>query len=92
MADGLRTNLCPLTFDHLDRLLDDVLTVAEDSILSAVELLATKSHLVVEPSGAVGIAAYLGNLDRFNDVTTVAVLSGGNIDPHFFRTLNFNTP
>lgn len=79
IADGLRSQPSELTFAHLQHVLDDVLTVSEQQIRSAVAELATKARLVVEPSGAVGLAAY-----RHHDTPagpTVIVVSGGNIEP-----------
>ena len=91
IADGTRTTaLGRRTFAHLDALLDDVVTVSEDEIAAAVRLAAEESRLVVEPSGALSIAAL-----AFRSVATgltpaagpvVAVVSGGNIDPDRYRT------
>ncbi len=58
LADGLRSQPSELTFAHLQRVLDDVLTVTEEQILDAVAELARRAHLVAEPSGAVALAAY----------------------------------
>jgi len=79
IADGLRSQPSALTFAHLQTVLDDVITVSESEIRSAVSELALKAHLVSEPSGAVGLAAY--RQDRTPPGRTVMVLSGGNIDP-----------
>ena len=59
------------------RLVDDIVTVPEEAIAAATEALADRAHLVVEPTGALAVAAVLcGRLDV--DATTVLVLSGGN--------------
>jgi threo-3-hydroxy-L-aspartate ammonia-lyase len=59
-----------------------VVTVSEDQIRQAIRVLATRSHQVAEPSGAVTTAAYLhAGLPKGR---TVAVVSGGNIDPALF--------
>jgi threonine dehydratase len=86
IADGTRTQaLGSRTFAHLRAYLDSVVTVSEVEIAAAVRLAAERSRLVVEPSGALGIAAMafrareLG-LDR-PDGAVVAVVSGGNVDP-----------
>ena len=79
IADGLRSTPSELTFAHIQKFVDDVVTVSEDEIRDAMAVLATRSHLVAEPSGAVATAAYL-----HADVPagrTVAVVSGGNVDP-----------
>ncbi|MGW4206674.1 threonine ammonia-lyase [Lentzea sp. NPDC004789] len=80
VADGLRTNLSPLTFAHLREHLDGIVTVSEDEILSTVRMLATQAHLIVEPSGAVAAAAYLHHRSSLPGGRCAAVLSGGNID------------
>ncbi len=87
MADGLRTNsLGPLPFEHLRRLLDGIVTVAEDQIAEAMWQLAFRARLVIEPSGAVGMAAHLFDAaPRVDgDDARVIVLSGGNVDPDRF--------
>jgi threonine dehydratase len=80
-ADGLRTNLSALTFAHLRDRLDDIVTVTEDEIMAALGRLVLGGRLVVEPSGAVATAAYLFHRDELPAGRTVAVVSGGNVDP-----------
>ncbi|MGH8881322.1 MAG: threonine ammonia-lyase [Stackebrandtia sp.] len=84
IADGLRTNLSALTFAHLSARLDDIVTVPDADIIAAVRTLARHAHLVVEPSGAATVAAYLYHPDRLPSGRTVAVLSGGNVDDKVF--------
>ncbi|OBI80074.1 threonine/serine dehydratase [Mycobacterium sp. E740] len=79
IADGLRSQPSELTFSHLQRVVDEMVTVTEDEIRSAVRELVYRARLVSEPSGAVALAAYRkmsGLADR-----TAVVLSGGNIEP-----------
>ncbi|MFI9010339.1 threonine/serine dehydratase [Actinosynnema sp. NPDC053489] len=80
IADGLRAEPSELTFAHLRAHVDDVVTVTEEQIGEAVGLLARRARLVVEPSGAVTVAAHLARPAE----RTVAVLSGGNVDPEVF--------
>ncbi len=82
-ADGLRTqSVGAIPFEHIRRYVDDVLTVSEDEIRHAVRRLALGSHIVAEPSGAVTTAAFMFRAEQLGDRgKTVAVLSGGNIDP-----------
>jgi threonine dehydratase len=85
IADGLRSQPSELTFAHLQKVLDGLITVSEEEIRSAVRELAFKAHLVSEPSGAVTLAAYRqGSIPPGN---TVVVLSGGNVDPEMFREI-----
>jgi threonine dehydratase len=80
-ADGLRAEPSEFTFAHLRSTLDGVLTVTEEEIRSTVGVLARRAKLVAEPSGAVAPAAYLHRADQLPSGPTVAVVSGGNIDP-----------
>lgn len=81
IADGVRTEPSELTFAHLRKVLDDIITVGEDDIRRAIATLATRARLVAEPAGAVATAAYLARADALPRGRTVAVLTGGNIDP-----------
>ena len=86
IADGTRTQALGVrTFAHLRALLDSVVTVSEAEIAAAVRLAAERSRLVVEPSGALAIAAiafHAGELGLDGlDGPIVAVVSGGNVDP-----------
>ncbi|MBZ4485831.1 threonine ammonia-lyase [Microbacterium sp. cx-55] len=81
IADGIavaRPGDAPFAILH--ELLDDVVTVTDDDIARAILMLLERAKLVVEPAGAVGVAAILtGRIQAAGP--TVAVLSGGNIDP-----------
>ena len=83
IADGLRTtSVGVLPFEHIRRYVDDVVTVSEAEIAEAVRVLGRKSRLIAEPSGAVTTAAYLFHADSLPTASrTVAVVSGGNVDP-----------
>jgi threonine dehydratase len=81
MADGVRTAPSDLTFAHMIARLDGIVTVSEAEIGRAVGRLAREAKLVVETSGALSVAAYLSRRDQLPEGPTVAVLTGGNIDP-----------
>ncbi|HJE57566.1 MAG TPA: pyridoxal-phosphate dependent enzyme [Nocardiopsis listeri] len=90
MADGVRVCLSESTFAHLSARLDEIVTVTEEEIAHAVGALAHGSRLVAEPSGALAAAALLsGRIDTVpgRPEATVAVVSGGNIDPALFTSL-----
>ena len=92
IADGTRTQaLGARTFAHLRVHLERVVTVREDEIAAAVRLAAERSRLVVEPSGALGIAALTFHAGELGlDAAAgpvVAVVSGGNVDPERYRQL-----
>lgn len=70
-----------LTFAHINSLVDDIVTVGDDTTARAALLLLERAKLVVEPSGAVGVAALLDNLVDDARSPVVCLLSGGNVDP-----------
>ncbi|WP_117214301.1 threonine ammonia-lyase [Allorhizocola rhizosphaerae] len=84
VADGVRTGLSLLTFAHLREYVDDIVTVSEDEILRAVGELA-RFGTVAEPSGALTTAAYMYRRGWLPAGRTVAVISGGNVDPELLR-------
>jgi threo-3-hydroxy-L-aspartate ammonia-lyase len=84
IADGIR-NLSPgaLTFPILQQNLTGVLLVSEEEIKEAVRFLLLRAKLLVEPTGAVPVAALLaGKLPLPKGARVGLVLSGGNVDPH----------
>jgi len=88
MADGLRTfTVGELPWAHISTQVHDIITVTEDEIADATRRLILQARLVAEPSGAVAAAAYLHHRDQLPAGRTVAVVSGGNIDPAVLRAL-----
>lgn len=81
IADGLRMEPSELTYAHIAARVDDVVTVTEDEIRAAIRTLAFDARLVAEPSGAVTVAAYLNRAADLPAGRTVAVVSGGSVDP-----------
>lgn len=82
MADGLRTfSVGELPWAHISTQVHDIVTVTEDEIADATRRLLLEARLVAEPSGAVAAAAFLHHPELLPAGRTVAVLSGGNIDP-----------
>ncbi|CAA9232711.1 MAG: Threonine dehydratase, catabolic @ L-serine dehydratase, (PLP)-dependent [uncultured Acidimicrobiales bacterium] len=81
MADGIALRSpSELTLSHVQAYVDDVVTVTEEEISSAVLLLLERTKALVEPAGAVGLAALLaGKVAGTGPATTI--LSGGNVDP-----------
>jgi threonine dehydratase len=82
-ADGLRAQYPgEITFAHIQKYVDDIVTVSEDEIMEAARVLARNPKTIAEPSGAVAPAAWLFHRDQLPASNkTVAVISGGNIDP-----------
>ncbi|CAN5782526.1 threonine/serine dehydratase [soil metagenome] len=83
VADGLRVQrLGEAPFEHIRAFVDDIITVTEEEILEAMRRLALRVRLVAEPSGAVTFAAYLFHREELPAPRlTVAVISGGNVEP-----------
>lgn len=81
IADGiLVARPGDIPFEVIRDLVDEVVTVTDDDIARAILVLLEQSRVVVEPAGAAPVAAILAG--KISDAgTTVALLSGGNIDP-----------
>ena len=86
-ADGLRTGPSELTLAHLLDRLDGIVTVTEEEIRAAAGRIINEARLVVEPSGAVATAARLFRSGQLPVGRTVAVLTGGNVDPTLLADL-----
>jgi threonine dehydratase len=81
IADGLKPSRVEnLTFEAIGKYADDIVTVTDEEILSAMRHLVLKEKLVVEPSGAASTAAILSGKLKLPDGPAVAILSGGNAD------------
>ena len=80
IADGLRTSLGDLTFPLITRNVDDIVTVSEDAIVSAMRLVWEVLKIVIEPSSAVPVAAVLEKKLRITGKSVAIILSGGNVD------------
>ena len=87
IADALRMPLSELTLAHLSARLDGIVTVSDEEIQDTIGRLARTARLVVEPGGAAAVAAYLHRRASLPTGRTVAVVSGGNIDPQLLRSL-----
>jgi threonine dehydratase len=80
IADGTRTpSLGKITFPLVLEYVDDMKTVSEQAIIDAVRFLFYRMKLVIEPSGALGLAALLSQAVEPNGRVGI-ILSGGNID------------
>ncbi len=81
IADGIAVaRPGDLTFEVIRELVDEVVTVTDDDIARALLNLLERAKQVVEPAGAVGVAAILAGKIQASGPTAV-ILSGGNIDP-----------
>jgi threonine dehydratase len=86
IADGLRTqSVGPINFEHIRKYVDDIVTVTEEQIRQGMRQLLFSARILAEPSGAVTTAAAMFHGHEINGSgTTVAVVSGGNVDPQLF--------
>ncbi|MEV7766447.1 threonine ammonia-lyase [Microbacterium sp. NPDC086615] len=81
IADGIAVaRPGDLPFELIRQYIDEVVTVTEDDIARALLVLLERAKQVVEPAGAVGVAAILAGKIQATG-PTVTILSGGNIDP-----------
>jgi len=81
IADGLRTpSLGRYTFPLVRANVDEMRTVTERQIVEAMRFLWTRMKLVIEPSGAVPVAAVLADPEAFRGRHVGIVVSGGNVD------------
>ena len=88
IADGLRTSISERTFNIIRKYVDQIITVTELEIIEAMIFLLERMKIVVEPSGAVPLAAILSNKINVNNKKVGVILSGGNIDLEpFFQLL-----
>jgi threo-3-hydroxy-L-aspartate ammonia-lyase len=88
IADGLQaTEPGELTFEVNRARVDEVVTVSDEEIVEAMVFLFDRLKLVVEPSGAVGVAALLGGKLDARDRSAGVVLSGGNVGTARFAEL-----
>jgi threonine dehydratase len=81
LADGIAVGRPgDVPFAAIQDLVDEVITVSEESLSQALLMLIERAKLVVEPAGAAAVAAVMDHPERFA-TPAVVVLSGGNIDP-----------
>jgi threonine dehydratase len=81
LADGIAVKRPgELTFQHVQRLVDEIVTVSEEEIASCILYLLEKEKTVVEGAGCVGVAALMNRKVRLDGQRVVSLVSGGNID------------
>ena len=89
IADGIAVKSPgKLTVEMINKYVDEMVTVSDDEIASAILLLLERGKQVVEPAGAVSIAAMLNNkAENLSGKKVVCILSGGNIDVSFIHKI-----
>jgi threonine dehydratase len=80
IADGLRSSLGKHTFPEIQRYVDEIVTVSEESIVQAMRTIWEVMKIIIEPSAAVPYAALLEDKLNIADKRVGIILSGGNLD------------
>lgn len=87
ICEALIGGVFDIPFKMAKECIDDILVVSEADIRKATARLLTEENVVAEPSGAIGVAALLGNPKLFEGKNVAIVISGGNIDKELMRQL-----
>src|SRR5438128_4587903 len=80
IADGLRTNIGEPNFAIVQRYVDDIVTVSEEAIISAMRTIWETMKMIIEPSAAVPYAAILDRVIDVDGKRVGIILTGGNVD------------
>ncbi len=80
IADGLLTSLGERNFPIIQKYVSDIVTVSEDSMLEAMQLVYERMKIVIEPSSAVPLAALIENKIDVRNRKVGIILSGGNVE------------
>ncbi len=92
IADGLLTSLGDKNWEIIQKELDDIVCVSDNSIILAMRLIWERLKIIVEASSAVVLAAFLEHkIDTTKHQNIAAILSGGNVDIRsYFSSLQKN--
>jgi len=80
IADGLLTSLGDKTFPIINQYVDEIITVSEEEIVASMKLVWERVKIVIEPSAAVPVGAFLKEKEKFKNKKVGIILSGGNVD------------
>ncbi len=80
IADGARTGLCERTFKLIQSHVDDIVCVTDQELIETMYFLWERLKIVVEPTGALAVAAILHNKIDVKGKRVGAIVSGGNVD------------
>jgi threonine dehydratase len=82
IADGIGVRIpIPECVRDMEGIVDDGIFVTDGSLIEAMRLAHEHLGLVLEPSGAAGLAAILEQRDRFHGQSVAVILCGGNLTP-----------
>jgi threonine dehydratase len=80
VADGLRTSLGTLTFPIIRERVEQIVTVSEGAIVSAMKFIWERAKIIVEPSAAVPVGVLWERKIDLTGLRIGIILSGGNVD------------
>jgi threonine dehydratase len=80
IADGLLTSLSEKTFEIIENNVEEIITVSDEEIIHAMQMIWERMKIIVELSSAVTLAAVLKQKTKFADKKIALILSGGNVD------------
>jgi threonine dehydratase len=80
IADGLRTTLSERTFSIIQKNVDDILTVSDESIINAMRMIWERMNIIIEASCSVPVAAILEKKIDITGKKVGVILTGGNVD------------
>lgn len=80
VCDGLRTSLGDLTFAIISKRVEQIITVSEEEIVTAMRHVWERMKLIIEPSSAVAVAVALGDELQTTGKRVGIIISGGNVD------------
>ena len=81
MADGLLTSLGEKTFPIIQKYVKEIITVSEEHITEAMQIIFRNLNMIIEPSSAVVLGTLLERSDSFLGQKIGMILTGGNVDP-----------
>jgi threonine dehydratase len=88
IADGMRTqSVGQRNFEIMMKYVDDVVTVADEQVIETMRFLLERMKIVAEPTGAVAPAVLTHNTLGLSGKVACAVISGGNVDPAFLKSI-----
>lgn len=80
IADGLLVSVGELNFEIIKKYVEDVVTVTEEEIISAMRMIWERMKIIIEPSSAVAIATVLKQKNKFAGKKVGIIITGGNVD------------
>lgn len=80
ICDGLRAQVGTITFPIIQKYVDNIFTVSEEDIISAMRMIWERMKIIIEPSCSITLAAVLNQKSKFKNSKVGLILSGGNVD------------